>query len=79
MSEKKGKVHRRLTIAELKNCNGFENYSEEQAEQTIATLENLSILFYNLYLKHQQKEGRVSFIKNDSNESKNNSRQQSAA
>jgi len=45
---------KRLTIEQLRNCKGFENYSDEQAEQTIVTLEKLSILFYELYMKEQQ-------------------------
>jgi hypothetical protein len=50
----KVKVHKRLTIAELRNCKGFENYSDEQAEDTIKTLETLSILFYELYMKEKR-------------------------
>ena len=38
----KEKVHKRLSLAELKNCKGFENYSEQQAEETIKSLEKLS-------------------------------------
>jgi hypothetical protein len=45
---------KRLTIEQLRNCKGFENYSDEQAEKTIVTLEKLSILFYELYMKEQQ-------------------------
>ncbi len=61
--EKKEKGHKRLTIAELRNCQGFENYSEEQSEETIRSLEKLSILFYELYMKQKQKEGNYSFNK----------------
>lgn len=63
--EKKEKGHKRLTIAELRNCKGFENYSEEQSEETIPSLEKLSILFYELYMKVKQKEGNYSFNKKD--------------
>ena len=49
---------KRLTIDELRNCKGFENYSDEQAEKTIVTLEKLSILFYELYMKEQQNNNR---------------------
>ncbi|MHB8261901.1 MAG: hypothetical protein ACYDCN_15575 [Bacteroidia bacterium] len=48
------KVHKRLSLAELKNCKGFENYSDEQAEETIKSLEKISILFYELYMKQKQ-------------------------
>jgi hypothetical protein len=51
---KKEKVHKRLTIAELRNCKGFENYSDEKAEETIKTLERLSILFYELHMKEKR-------------------------
>ncbi|MBA2613392.1 MAG: hypothetical protein H0U95_15600 [Bacteroidetes bacterium] len=61
MAEKK--EHKRLTIAELRNCKGFENYSDEQAEATIKSLEKLSILFYGLYMK--QKQQKLSLIKKE--------------
>jgi hypothetical protein len=66
MVEKKGKVHKRLTIAELKNCKGFENYSNEQAEETIQSLEKLSILFYQLFIKEKQKKESSTLAKKDS-------------
>ena len=40
------KVHRRLTFEELRAFPGFENFTDEQAEETIKSLEALSILFY---------------------------------
>jgi len=51
---KKEKAHKRLTIAELRSCKGFENYSDEKAEETIKTLERLSILFYELHMKEKR-------------------------
>lgn len=45
------KVHRRLTFEELRAFLGFENYTDEQAEETIKSLEALSILFYELHKK----------------------------
>ena len=39
------KPKKRLSIDELKSYPGFENYIDEMAEQTIASLEALSILF----------------------------------
>ena len=63
--EKREKMHKRLTIAELRNCKGFENYSDEQSEETIRSLEKLSILFYELYMKQKQKEEKYSFTKKD--------------
>lgn len=43
--------HKRLSIEELKAFPGFENYTDEMAEETIKTLETLSVLFYELYQK----------------------------
>ena len=54
MSDKIEKIHKRLSLAELKNCKGFENYSEQQAEETIKSLEKISVLFYELYMKQKQ-------------------------
>jgi hypothetical protein len=48
------KEYKRLTIAELRNFKGFEGYTDEQAEETISTLEKLSVLFYKLHMKNQQ-------------------------
>ena len=54
VGKREGKIHKRLTISELRNCKGFESYSEEQAEETINSLEKLSILFYELFRKKKQ-------------------------
>lgn len=48
------KGHKRLTITELRRFKGFENYSDEKAEEVIKTLEALSILFYKSYMKEQR-------------------------
>ena len=61
--DNKGKGFKRLTIAELKKCKGFENYSDEEAEKTIETLVTLSILFFELHAKHQQTEKHLKLIK----------------
>lgn len=45
------KPKRSLSIDELKSYPGFENFTDEMAEETIASLETLSILFY----EHHQK------------------------
>lgn len=44
-------IHKRLTIEELRVFPGFENYTDEMARETIASLESLSILFYELHQK----------------------------
>jgi len=51
--DKKTKKHKRLTIAELRKFRGFDSISDEEAENTISTLEKLSVLFYSLYKKQQ--------------------------
>ncbi len=45
------KPKKRLSIDELKSYPGFENYTDKMAEETIASLAALSILFY----EHSQK------------------------
>lgn len=47
------KKHKRLSIEELRSFPGFENFTEEEAEREIRTLETLSILFYELFMKCQ--------------------------
>ena len=70
-SVKEEKGHKRLTIAELRNCKGFENYTDEQAEETINSLEKLSILFYELYMKQKQLVRKLSLLNKDENEEHN--------
>lgn len=45
------KKHKRLSIEELRSFPGFENFTNEEAEKEIKTLETLSILFYELFMK----------------------------
>ena len=45
------KPKKRLSIDELKSYAEFENFTDEMAEETIASLEALSILFYELHQK----------------------------
>jgi len=42
---------KRLSKDELRKYKGFENYTDEQAEDTISSLEKLSVLFYEIYFK----------------------------
>jgi hypothetical protein len=62
------KKHKRLTIDELRTFPGFEKYTDEQAEATIKTLETLSILFYELYMKKKYSERKLNMIKNENYE-----------
>ena len=43
--------HKRLNYEEVRTFPGIENYTEEKTEETIASLEKLSVLFYELYQK----------------------------
>ena len=57
------KPKKRLSIAELKSYPGFENYTDEMAEETIASLEALSILFYEHYQKSIQKKEKLELVR----------------
>lgn len=48
------KKHKRLSIEELRSFPGLENFSEEETEEVIKTLETLSILLYELFMKVKQ-------------------------
>ncbi len=50
------KKHKRLSIEELRSFPGFENFTEEELEREIKTLETLSILFYELFMKEKLNE-----------------------
>lgn len=77
MADKIEKVHKRLSLAELKNCKGFENYSDEQAEETIKSLEKISILFYELYMKQKLTSEKIK--ENKTYERKSSSKKRDAA
>lgn len=53
------KPKKRLSIDELKSYPGFENCTDEIAEETIASLEALSILFYEHYQKTIKEKERL--------------------
>ena len=59
------KKHKRLTIEELKAFPGFEDFSDERAEETIKDLEKLSILLYELYHKDLQAKATETGISSD--------------
>jgi len=60
------KTKKRLSIDELKSYPGFENYTDEMAEETIASLEALSILFYEHYQKTLQQKERLEILRKES-------------
>jgi hypothetical protein len=47
------KKHKKLGVDELRNFPGFESFTNEEAERAIKTLEGLSILFYELFMKSE--------------------------
>jgi hypothetical protein len=53
------KKHQRLTSEQLRAFPGFENYTDEQAEEKIASLEKLSILFFELHQKSIAEHARL--------------------
>lgn len=63
--EVKMKKHKRLSIEELKSYPDFEIFTEEEAEQAIKTLESLSILLYELFMK--EKNENVKHLKQEEN------------
>lgn len=61
------KKHKKLSIDELRSFPGFENVGDEEAEQVIKTLENLSVLYYELFMK-EKNENVEHLKKGDSHE-----------
>lgn len=53
------KPKKRLSITELKSYQGFENFTDKMAEEAIASLETLSILFYEHYQKTIKEKERL--------------------
>lgn len=47
------KEHKRLSIDELKKHKGLEHLSNEQAEESIKSLETLSILIFEMFKKNK--------------------------
>ena len=56
------KPKKRLSIDELKSYPGFENFTDEMSEEAIASLEALSILFYEHYQKTLQQKERLEML-----------------
>ncbi len=57
------KPKKRLSTNELKSYPRFENYTDETAEETIASLETLSILLYEHYQKTIQERLKLFSVK----------------
>jgi hypothetical protein len=57
------KPKKRLSIDELKSYPGIENFTDEMAEETIASLEALSILFYEHYQKTIQQKEKIELVR----------------
>ena len=57
---------KRLTYEELRAFPGFENHTDQMAEETIKSLETMSILFYELHQKSiMEKERLRGLLKKD--------------
>jgi len=56
MSEdvEKRKGYKRLSIEELRSFKGCENYTDEEAEEVIDTLEQMTIVLFKLYQKNKK-------------------------
>ncbi len=63
------KKYKRLTIDELRSCKGFENVSDEEANNIVEALEKLSILFYELYHKQKALKQKLTIVKDQTYES----------
>ena len=50
---------KRLSKDELRKYKGFGNYTDEQAEDTISSLEKLSVLFYEIYFKIKKQKQHI--------------------
>ena len=79
MSEKKEKILRRMTIAELRSYKGFEKYTDEEAQATLKSLEKLSMLFYELYMKQKHSQSKIKQLKGDNYEGEEFIEQRDAA
>lgn len=62
--------HKRLTKEQMKSCAGFENISDEEAENNISILERISILFYEIFMRKKSESKKVTPLKNGNDESK---------
>jgi hypothetical protein len=51
LDNEKKRGYRRLSVEELRKCAGCQNYSDEEAEEIIDTLEMFSIIAFKLHQK----------------------------
>lgn len=51
VDENDGSIKYILTLKELRSCSGFENLTQEQAEEVIQALTQLSALCYQAFFK----------------------------
>jgi hypothetical protein len=79
MAEKKEKTLRRMTIAELRSYKGFDKYTDEEAQAAIKSMEKLSMLFYELYMKQKHSQSKIKQLKGGNNEGKDSDEQRDAA
>ena len=63
--ELQDRKHKRMSIEELRSFSGFENYSDEEAKECINTLETLSNIFFQLYIKELKKQEQVQNVQEE--------------
>jgi hypothetical protein len=44
----------RITLDELRSCKGFQNIGDEEGEYIIDQLQQMSVIFYGLFMKHKK-------------------------
>lgn len=59
------KEHKRLSINELKKFKGLEYLSDEQAEESIKSLESISILIFEMYKKNKLLKEKINKSNNE--------------
>lgn len=62
------KIKKRITPEELRKFKGFENHSDEQAEEAIMTIERLAMIFYELFMKQKKIEKHLKLIRGNDDE-----------
>lgn len=73
------KKKKRLTIAELRTFKGYENVTDEEAEFGIASLEKISIVFFELFQKKKKEMEKIRYLKDTRKENSEDGKERNAA
>ncbi len=73
------KKKKRLTIAELRTFKGYENVTDEEAEFAIASLEKISIVFFELFQKKKKEMEKIRYLKDTRKENSEDGKERNAA